>query len=90
MFAMPTLQVTFDDLTRAAAEARAADGGFASVDGYLASLVDADVAVPVSAALEAELLAGLDGVGRTLTPADWDARQRAVSERFGLPTAGEW
>ena len=77
---MSTLQVTFDDRTLAAAEARAADGGFPSVDAYLASLVDADAAVPVSAALEAELLAGLDGVGRQMTADDWAAKQQVLIE----------
>ncbi len=79
---MTTLNVTLEDRTRAAAEARAAAGGFASVDAYLASLIDADVAVPVPAALEADLLAGLDGVGRTMTAADWDAKRQALIGRF--------
>ena len=55
------MQITLSEQAEAAAQAQAADGGFPSVDAYLASLIEADAAVPVSAEVEAELLAGLAG-----------------------------
>ena len=83
---MPTLQVTLSDrAAAAAADARAADGGFASVDDYLASLIEADVAVPVSSALESELLAGLEGDAVPLSKADFDRKRQALLERHGRP-----
>jgi hypothetical protein len=43
---MATLQLTLPDRLKAAAEARAAVGGFGSVDGYIASLIEADELEP--------------------------------------------
>jgi hypothetical protein len=80
---MPTLQVTLSDRAAADADARAAYGGYASVGDYLASLIEADVAVPVSPALEAELLAGLAGDAVLLSKADFDQERRALLERHG-------
>jgi hypothetical protein len=78
---MPTLQVTLSDRSAAAADASADDGGFASVDDHLASLIEADVAVPVSSALEMESLAGLEGVAVPFTRADFDQKREALLKR---------
>ncbi len=80
---MPTLQVNLPDRAAAAADARATDGGSVSVDEYLASLIEADVAVPVSAALERELVAGLAGDAVSLSKADSDEKQQALLKRHG-------
>ena len=60
MLVMATLQVSLPDRIKAAAEAQAAAAGCASVDDYIASLIEADELPPVSGELESELLRGLD------------------------------
>ena len=68
------------------ARARAAEQGFASVDAYVASLIEADRAVPVSEELEADVLAGLASPAREMTPAGWDEMRRRFRES---PPSGE-
>jgi len=66
---MVTLQLNLPDRLKAAAEERAAAAGYASVDDYIASLIEADEMAPISDELEAELLKGLDsGVPVDITP----------------------
>ena len=76
---MTTLQVTWPDGAADAAKVQAASAGCASVDEYLAKLIEADVAVPISPAVEAQLLAGLRGDGVVMTSADWAARRAALA-----------
>lgn len=73
---MSTLNVNLSDKLEAVAHARAAERGYASVDEYLAELIEADGAVAVSERLEAEILAGLASPAREMTRADWDEMRR--------------
>ena len=57
---MATLQLNLPERLKVAAEARAAAAGYASVDSYIASLIEADELAPISDQTEAELLKGLD------------------------------
>lgn len=84
---MATLQIDLPDPLRAAAEARAVEAGFGTVDAYVASLIEADQAVRISAELEAELLAGLSGPARELTAADWDEKRRRLRGTLVEPGA---
>ena len=77
---MVRLNLTVSEDVRARAESQAADRGFPSVDAYVASLVDADSAVPLSDALEKEILAGLASPSHEMTPADWDEMRRRYRE----------
>ena len=77
---MVRLNLTVSEDVKGRAEAQAAERGFVSLDAYIASLVDADTAVPVSAALEQELLAGLASPSREMKPADWDEMRRRYGE----------
>jgi hypothetical protein len=55
---------------KAAAEKRAAAGGYESVDRYIASLIEADEVAPITDQMEAELLNGLDSAPAVeITPA---------------------
>lgn len=83
---MSTLSVNLPDKLQAVAQARAAERGYASVDEYLAELIEADGAVAVSAELEAEILAGRSSPAREMTPADWNELRRRF--RDSRPSAG--
>jgi hypothetical protein len=66
---MATLQLELPDALKQAAEARAIEGGYDSVDGYIASLIEADEVAPISSETEAELLKGLNsGPSVEITP----------------------
>ena len=85
---MPTLQVTLTDDERRDAETRARELGFPNVETYARSLIAADVELPVSAELEAELLKGMKSPAREMTPADWDEKRRRLIERHRQAKAG--
>lgn len=57
---MATLSLTLSERLKNTAAARAAAAGFASVDEYIVSLIEADELPPIAGELEAELLKGLD------------------------------
>ena len=57
---MATLSVNLADELKAHAISKAAAAGYASVDEYIASLIEGDELPPIEAELECELLAGLD------------------------------
>jgi antitoxin ParD1/3/4 len=69
---------------KAAAEERAAAGGYGSVDSYIASLIEADEIAPITDDMEAELIKGMDsGPAVDITPeflADLKRRARAGRE----------
>ena len=66
---MARLNVNLPDHLRATAESRARAAGYASVDEYIAGLIEADNVAPISDELEAELLKGLDsGASVEITP----------------------
>lgn len=73
---MSMLSVNLSDDLQALARARAAERGYASIDAYVASLIEADGTAPVSEELEAEILAGLASPAHEMTPADWDEMRR--------------
>ena len=77
---MAILNLTVPDDVKARAEAQAVERGFQSLDAYVASLVDADGAVPVSAELERALLAGLATPTKEMTSAEWDAMRRTFRQ----------
>ncbi len=79
---MPTLKVTLTDDERCDAETRARELGFPNVEAYARSLIAADVELPVSAELEAELLQAMGRPAREVTPADWDEERRRLIERY--------
>jgi hypothetical protein len=70
------------------AKARAAELGYPSVEAYITSLVAADVEMPISEELEAELLQALKTPAREFTPADWDEKRRRLIEKFSKAKAG--
>ena len=77
-----SFHLTLPDHLKAAAETRAKAAGYASVDEYIASLIEADNVAPISDELEAEVLKGLDsGPPVEVTPeflADLKRRARAA------------
>jgi hypothetical protein len=73
---MSVLSVNLSDELQAVARTRAAERGYASVDAYVASLIEADGAWPVSGELEAEILAGLASPAREVASGDWDEMRR--------------
>ena len=77
---MATLNLTIPDDVKMLAESQAAARGFKSVDAYLASLVEADRAVPISAELEQEILAGLASPAREMSSGDWEDQRRRFRE----------
>ena len=84
---MATLTLNVPEEIQALARARAAEQGYATVDAYLAGLIEADATVPVAQELEAEILAGLSSASREMTPGDWDEmrRQFRASRAAGAP-----
>jgi hypothetical protein len=78
---MATLQLHLPDGLKTAAERRAADAGYGSVDNYIASLIAADQVAPITDDEEAALLKALDsGPAVDLTPeflSDLKRRARA-------------
>jgi hypothetical protein len=85
---MSTLQLTLSEDERRNAEVRAKELGFSSVEAYALSLIAADVELPVSEELEAELLQAMKTGLREVTPADWDEKRRRVIERYRQAKAG--
>lgn len=66
---MAHLQLNLPDRLKAAAEERAASGGYESVDDYIATLIEADRMAPISDDTEAELIKGLEsGPCTEITP----------------------
>jgi len=57
---MAALNLSIPDRLKTTAEAKAAAGGFKSVDEYVASLIEADELPPIEGRLESDLLEGLD------------------------------
>jgi hypothetical protein len=89
--AMASLFLNIPDDLKAAAVSRAAAAGFASVDDYVASLIEDDRLAPLDAATEAELLKGLDsGPPADVAPEFWtDLKQRVRGRRArGVRAAG--
>ncbi len=81
---MASLHVNLPERTKVAAEKRAAAAGYASVDKYIASLIEADKIAPISHRLEAELLKGLDsGAAIEITPAFLSDLKRRARTRSG-------
>ena len=80
---MATVQLNLPDRLKAAAEERAAAAGYGSIDNYIASLIEADEASPISDEMEAEILKGLQsGPSVEITPdflADVKRRARGAS-----------
>jgi len=57
---MATLTLNLAEEVKGRAEAQTSEAGFASVDDYIASLIQGDEAMAIDAELETELLRGLD------------------------------
>jgi hypothetical protein len=74
---MARLQVNLPQHLKAAAEQRAEAAGYGSVDNYIASLIEADDLAPISSAMEAELIKGLEsGRPEDITPEFLSALKR--------------
>jgi hypothetical protein len=82
---MATLQLNLPEGVKQTAEARAIEGGYDSVDGYITSLIEADEVAPISSETEAELLKGLNsGPSVEITPRFLaDLRERAKRKNSG-------
>jgi hypothetical protein len=78
---MATFTLNLADRLKARAETQAADAGFESLDEYVASLIESDVAVPIPESLEADLRSGLNGPWQTMTAADWDHSLQRLLEK---------
>jgi hypothetical protein len=85
---MPAIQINLSERERTDAAARAAESGYASVEEYVADLVRADVELPVSEELEAEIARGLERPAREMTAADSDEKRRRLIERHRNAKAG--
>jgi len=88
---MASLVLNIPEELKAAAESRAAAAGFASVDDYVAKLIEDDDLGALDAATEVELLKGLDsGPPAEISPQFWeDLKQRVRSRRSrGARAAG--
>ena len=66
------------------AEARAASQGFSGANEYVQSLILADAAEPIDAALEAHLLRALEEPAIEMTAADWDAKRQRLADIHSL------
>jgi hypothetical protein len=80
---MATLQLSLPDKLKIAAEVQAVAAGCASVDDYIARLIEADELPPLSDEVEARLLQGLhSGPAVPITPEFIAALKR--TSRAGL------
>ncbi len=81
---MATSIITVPEHIKQLAESGAASHGFSGADEYVQSLILANAAEPIDAALESHLLRSLEQTGVEMTAADWDAkRQRLADSRSG-------
>lgn len=90
--------LTVSDNFKAAAEARAADEGFASVEAYLEALLEADARAGASAPEQlsastreqavALVREGLASPAREMTQADLDGMRAELIARHAAPKAG--
>ena len=80
---MVNIRLNLPERLKAAAEQRAAAGGYASVDTHIASLIEADEFAPITDEMEAELLKGLDSGPTTEVTREFlsDLKQRVRSGR---------
>ena len=76
------------DGMKSRAERQASLAGFDSIEGYLKNLIEMDLAVPISAKLEAEILAAINGPGGDMGDADWSQLREEFRERH-TPTTGQ-
>lgn len=79
-----SLSVT-DDL-KAKVQARAARGGYTSVDEYICVLIRDDIARDMDPEVEAELLKALDGPGDEMAPAVWETMRTELLHRHARTT----
>jgi len=79
---METVNISLPEHIKRIAEARASQAGYATVDAYVASLIEADEVVPLSKELEAEMLVGLASKPLTLSAADWEAKRARLRREF--------
>ncbi len=77
---MATSTITVPEHIKQLAESGAATHGFAGADEYVQSLIQADAAEPIDAALEAHLLQALEEPGVEVSAADWDAKRQKIAE----------
>ena len=85
---MPTVQIMLTDDERSRAEVRAQELGYPGVEAYIAAVVRADIELPVSEELEAELLQAMTTPAREMTPADWDEKRRRLAEQHRQAKVG--
>ncbi len=85
---MPMLQLTLSEAEQRDAERRAKELGFSNVEAYAQSLIAADVELPVSEELEAELLRAMKTPLHEMTPADWNEKRQRLIERHRQAKAG--
>jgi hypothetical protein len=76
---MATSTITLPDHIKQLAESHAASHGFSGADEYVQSLILADAAEPIDAALEAHLVRGLEKPGIELSAGDWDEKRRRLA-----------
>ena len=79
---METVSITLPDSVKQYAEEQVANGGYGSVSQYVAHLIQADRKGQVQAALEAEVLKGLEsGESSPMTSEDWRAIREETERR---------
>ena len=79
---METVSITLPESVKQYVEQQVAKGGFGSVSDYLRHLVETDQKEQARAALESEVLKGLDsGESTPMTSEDWRAIREETERR---------
>jgi len=79
---METVSITLPDSIRLYVEEQVAKGGYGTLSEYVAHLIQTDQKQQVRAALEAEVLKGLDsGESTPMTSGDWRAIREETERR---------
>jgi hypothetical protein len=85
---MATRHLTLPEDIAAIAQSQALQAGYPDVQSYVADLIRADEAIPLSEELEKELMEGFNSPSRQLTPADWDRKRSELRRKYGSKSTG--
>jgi antitoxin ParD1/3/4 len=87
-YTMETMNIAIPETLKAFVQRQVERRGYSSVSEYMRDLIRADQERQAAAALEAEILKGLEsGPSTPMTPEDWQAIRHEVRRRYAARNA---
>jgi antitoxin ParD1/3/4 len=80
---METMNIALPEALKTFVQHQVEEGGYSSVSEYMRELIRADQRRQALAAIEAEIVKGLEsGASTPMTAEDWQALRQALRERY--------